>query len=558
MTEIPDTQYAVQLTGPSELRLNKSKKVDRPGPHQVLVRIRAVGLCFSDVKLLKQFSGHSRKGPVVDGIAAEVLEEIPSYRPGDEPAVPGHEAMCEIVAVGEKVAHHHVGQRALVQTDYRWLKTASSNAAFGYNFEGALQEYVIMDERVIMDPATGESLLIPVDAEHSASAVALVEPWACVEDSYVSEERRGPLGGGKMLVVAEAGLDVSELGGVVGGDSAPGEITAVCDETQRRTLEGLGVPVTAAEDVKSLPDFEFDDIVYFGADADTIEAIDDKSAAGAITAVITFGREIPRRVNISVGRMHYGNCRWVGTTTASPKDAYGVIPENGQLRRGDKIMVIGAAGPMGQMHVIRALCSGTDGVSVTGTDLDDGRLQTFEAKARPLAEANNIDLKLINPQNHPAGDGYTYLAIMAPVPGIVAQAIDDSGPSALINIFAGIPADKKHPVDMDAYIRKSCFMFGTSGSVIRDMKIVLDKLNSGVLDTNSLVDAVTGMAGAIDGMDAVQERTLAGKIVVYPQLHELPLTPLADLAEKYPSVAERLDNGIWTKAAEEELLQVAK
>jgi hypothetical protein len=35
------------------------------------------------------------------------------------------------------------GDRRLVQTDYRWLKTAHSNAAFGYNFEGALQEYVL-------------------------------------------------------------------------------------------------------------------------------------------------------------------------------------------------------------------------------------------------------------------------------------------------------------------------------------------------------------------------------------------------------------------------------
>ncbi|KKK96535.1 hypothetical protein LCGC14_2661770, partial [marine sediment metagenome] len=51
----------------------------------------------------------------------------------------------------------------------------------------------------------------------------------------------------------------------------------------------------------------------------------------------------------------------------------------------------------------------------------------------------------------------------------------------------------------------------------------------------------------------------AGKIIVYPQLHDLPLTPLHEMAEKLPSVAEKLDtHGQWTKAAEEELLRVAE
>jgi hypothetical protein len=41
-------------------------------------------------------------------------------------------------------------------------------------------------------------------------------------------------------------------------------------------------------------------------------------------------------------------------------------------------------------------------------------------------------------------------------------------------------------------------------------------------------------------------------------LHELGLVPLAKLAEKFPTVAAKLDQGGWTKAAEEELLKVAE
>ena len=161
MATIPTSQSAVQLVGPDELRLNTSKPVFRPGPHQVLAKVEVVGLCFSDLKLLKQFSGHVRKGPVVAGIDPSVLEDVPSYVPNEAATVPGHETVVQIVEVGaRRRTAQKSGTATLVQTDYRWLKTASSNAAFGYNFEGALQEYVLMDERVVTAP-DGESMLIP-------------------------------------------------------------------------------------------------------------------------------------------------------------------------------------------------------------------------------------------------------------------------------------------------------------------------------------------------------------------------------------------------------------
>jgi hypothetical protein len=47
-----------------------------------------------------------------------------------------------------------------------------------------------------------------------------------------------------------------------------------------------------------------------------------------------------------------------------------------------------------------------------------------------------------------------------------------------------------------------------------------------------------------------------GKIVIWPQLVDLPLIPLPRLAEHLPNVAEKLTpSGMWTKEAEEELLR---
>jgi threonine dehydrogenase-like Zn-dependent dehydrogenase len=550
---IPQTQYAVQLIGPDQLTLNTEKDVYQVGPYQVLARVEAVGLCFSDLKLLKQFDKHVRKSEITSGIDRSILRDIPSYKPGSAPTVPGHEAFCTIVAVGEKVTRHTSGQRVLVQTDYRWLKTAKSNAALGYNFEGGLQQYVLMDERVFVDPARNESFLIPVDKELSSSAIALVEPWSCVESSYITEERNTILPQGKLLVVVEPGRTIEGLGESFSAAGKPSSVTAF--GLQSDSIKGL--ETTAVDDLSALPDEAYDDIVYFGSDKTTIELLDDKLAARGIINIVLGGQTIGQDISMGVGRTHYGMRRWIGTTGTNAAHSYKNIPATGEIRAGDKAIIVGAAGPMGQMHTIRLICSGIENLSIIGTDLDDERLVSLGEKAESMAKERGVTLSLVNPQKTPVSDKFSYFVIMAPVGALVAQAVKDSVDGTIINIFAGIPAAVKQDFDLDTYIANRCFMFGTSGSRLSDMKIVLEKVLSGQLDTNCSVDAVCGMAGAIDGIRAVESRSTAGKIIVYPQLKKLPLLPLTELAEKYPSVAEKLSNGIWTRRAERELLAVA-
>jgi NADPH:quinone reductase-like Zn-dependent oxidoreductase len=241
LESIPQTEHAIQLVGPDKLVLNTTKPVPQVGPHQVLVRIEAVGLCFSDLKLLKQFSAHPRKQPVESGIDQSVLGEIPSYVPGEKPTVPGHEGAARIVAVGDQVKNYKLGERVLIQTDYRTLLTHGGNASFGYNFEGALQEYVLMDERVIIEPGTHERFLLPASEELSASAIGLAEPWACVENSYATGERQTIKAGGQLLVVADHQRRIKGLEEAFSPDGQPATIGAICaDEAQFVALEAFG------------------------------------------------------------------------------------------------------------------------------------------------------------------------------------------------------------------------------------------------------------------------------------------------------------------------------
>jgi hypothetical protein len=239
---------------------------------------------------------------------------MPNYVPGSKPTVPGHEVTCRIVAIGDQVRHHKVGERCLVQTDYRDLPTAGSASAFGYNFEGALQEYVLMDERVVIDKS-GERFLIPVNEELSASAVALVEPWACVEDSYVNIERQAIKAGGRLLIVADDPAEVKIDGLPCEAGGKPGEVI-------RKT------PAEAA----SVSNESCDDILYFGADKGTLEILNDKLAGRGIINVVLGGRKVGAPVNVGVGRVHYGMTRWIGTTGSNAAESYRNIPLTGEIR----------------------------------------------------------------------------------------------------------------------------------------------------------------------------------------------------------------------------------
>ena len=460
MNTIPQTQRAVQLVGPDQLRINEQKQVFQPGAHQVLCRVEACGLCFSDLKLLKQFSGHARKSEIKAGIDQKALLEMPHYVPGDKPVVPGHETVVRIVRLGAQVTRFTVGKRYLVQTDYRWLPTANSASAFGYNFEGALQEYVLVDERVITAP-DGESMLIPVPDDLPSSAIALCEPWACVEDAYVEKQRRNLRDG---------------------------------------------------------------DVVYHGSDPSEVERLLASVPTNGLMVICQCGGKFGRPIVVPVGRTHYGGIRIVGTPGRKVEDALASIPATAEIRPNDKINIIGAAGPMGTMHVIRDLCQGVPRVTVYAGDLSDERLAMLKKLAGPLADKNKLKLVAYNPKTNPPAEKFNYIVLMAPVPALVVQAVKDAAPKAIINIFAGIPADKTAEVDLDTYIEKQCYFIGTSGSTLDDMKAVLKKVVARQLDTNLSVAAIAGLDGAIDGIHAVEKNTMLGKIIVYPSVRGLKLT----------------------------------
>jgi len=298
----------------------------------------------------------------------------------------------------------------------------------------------------------------------------------------------------------------------------------------------------------------FDDIIYYGSDPATVERLSGLLGNESLMCIVLDGGRLNRRVQLDVGRVHYDFVRYIGTTGADPGDAYEQIPASGEIRPNDRVAIIGAAGPMGLMHTMRAAVLGVPGISIDASDVNNARLQNLAEVVAPAAAQHQVPMRMVNSTEKPLEPGYSYLTCLVPAPALLAQAVDLAAPGAIVNAFAGFPAGTLAELDLQHIIESHVFLIGTSGSEMSDLRKVLEKVETGVLDTSISLDAITGMAGFDEAIHSVIDRTSGGKIMVYPQLHDQGLVRLVDLGTTLPHVAARLDNGRWTRAAEEALI----
>jgi propanol-preferring alcohol dehydrogenase len=133
--DIPKTMLAMVLEKQGEQLVKREIPVPHPGPGEVLLRVRACGVCRTDLHIL-------------DG-------DLPAP---SLPIIPGHEIVGTVVSAGAQAARFSIGDRVGVP----WLGSSCStcrycksgrenlcdNARFtGYTIDGGYAEYSVADER---------------------------------------------------------------------------------------------------------------------------------------------------------------------------------------------------------------------------------------------------------------------------------------------------------------------------------------------------------------------------------------------------------------------------
>ena len=129
-------------------------------------------------------------------------------------------------------------------------------------------------------------------------------------------------------------------------------------------------------------------------------------------------------------------------------------------------------------------------------------------------------------------------------------------PDGMLVFFAGVPVGTLGPVDLsNVYLHNAQFT-GTSGLTIDDQASVMNQAVSGALNPGRSVAAIGGMEVAREALSAVMDGSFPGKIVIFPQIQDLPLMSLEEVKENLPEVAEKLgEDGVWTPEAEEALIE---
>ena len=491
--------YGAGLENVGKLGKPETVALPSPAPDQILVRHDACGICYSDIKIINLGGEHPR-------LAGRDLAR--------EPVVMGHEVALTVAAVGEHRKDEFMpGQRFIVQADAYYQ---GRNLAYGYALSGGMSQYGLVGPE-LLDGDEGCYLLPIADTTNYAEG-ALVEPWACVEAAYLWKERFEP---------ERSGSRASYFGG-------------------RFNYNGNYSGQTNSE-------WKFDDISF----EETPPAEDFEAAAAQLAkngvAHLNFAEPLSRPVQVDVGRIHYDGHLFVGRTPNSRSD----------IKGGGVAWFVGAAGPMGQMHVQRALQLPNPPARLVCTDRNAARIAALRDRFLPLAESRGVELLNYNvkeegppPFAEIAPNGFDDIVIMVPDVAAIEEAFPLLAENGVLNVFAGLARGTMATLDMSLVATKNVRIVGTSGSTIHDMVTTRDKMENGALDTGASLAAIGGLEAFRDGLEAVKTGRFPGKTVIYPHVADLPLTALPDLQTVRPAVYAKLRDGqFWTDEAENELLR---
>jgi len=497
-------------------------------PDEILTKVEALGLCFSDIKIIRAGASHPK-------VWSDDLKK--------NPLIVGHEAVLSILKVGSAIPKKYApGQRFLIQCD---VFVKGRSCAYGYGMDGGLTQYSVIDSRVWKGEQ--ESYLLDCPDNLPSLSAALLEPWTCVRAAYHIPHREIPKDGGSLLIVSAPGnRKIYTAGNLFKTQSRVTAVNLSAEAVKALSAE-LGKPVGKLD---ALPEGElFDDIVC--VDLPDRELGEKACALAENKAVISFiGDCGSESWKIDVGALHYKNRYYQGAVSGSLDSAY-ASPRRGGLKKGGAVWFPGGAGAMGQMHVELALISPDAPKKILVSDMDEQRIAHLRKSLDARMKSKGIEFLCLNPKEMSAAEfeakvsnfapgGFDDIVILVPSSKIIDQACPHLAADSLLNVFAGIPAGETSALPVHRIVADHIRFTGSSGSSTPDMKDALRAAEMHEFEPQRALAAVAGFKAAKEGYLAAASGKFPGKIVVLPDCPDMPLIPF-DAEHLGPEVAATLD-----------------
>lgn len=515
--------------------LPEKETLKSPGDDQLLVRVDAVGICYSDVKLIQQGENH----PKLAGIDL-----------GETPTRPGHELSLTVIKVGKELQDLFMaGERYAVLPE---VIHNNRRMTYGFDIPGALSQFQLIGPE-LLDTDFGVSLQ-KIEGDLSFAEASILEPWGSVLSSYDPASRRVvPKKDGSMWIIGGQGSP-SEFNfskyydlpsSILISDVSPSLEKELRDKCSNIKVRG---PVDINEYQSIVAEFTdgigFDDIAVINPlSSDQIEALLKAVAHGGVINLVGEKR-LKGKTRIDAQRIHYDFISLVGNPGPDLSISYGLSRNRSGFLPGGTAALIGAAGPMGQMHLQYAIRNPDGPCQIIAVEVIQDRLSHLGECFFKLADEHNKELHLVNPTESQQGlsDRIFHLIgrstvddVILLVPGQDAanEAAALLHQNSLINFFAGTPSGIFLPLDLSSIYLGNLQVTGTSGLGIKHLKMAYHLARNGGIEIKSSIAAVGGMYAAADAVRAAEERLFPGKIIIYPHLPDLPLTSFEDLLEKF-------------------------
>ena len=559
---LPQESWAWNLYGAGMENMGNGGKpepfsIPEPNSDQLLVRIDSVGVCFSDVKILKQGGSHPK---------------LYNRNLSEDPTRLGHEVSLTVIKVGKNLAENYQpGQRLAVQPD---IYQDGLSTAYGYTIPGGLVQYHLIGKEVLETDAG--ACLLPVDDSMGYAESALLEPWGCVVAAYPQRRRLDPKPGGTMWIMGQPG-DSTEFTFTKGPDvpatiiltDVPASVKQLASATKAKIIERNNLDVNGFESFgQELTNGKgFDDIVMLNPISAHIVGQVARLIARRGTLNLVGTKPLDGLVQVDFGRLHYDYIAFVGNSSLDIAASYSEERNRCDLRPNGIAVFVGAGGPMGQMHVQRALELPNGPRLIIATEVNDERLQTLREMFAPLAEKQDRAVLFFNPTNSEKslhqfvmevseGHGADDVVVSVPIANLMEEADTIMKPDGMLVFFAGVPNGTMGKVNLSNVFLSNAQYTGTSGLTIHDQALVMERRMDGTLSPSRSVAAIGGLETAAEAIQSVMDSRYPGKVLIFPQIHNLPLLSLNELDERLPEVADKLgEDRMWTNAAEEALIE---
>jgi len=261
----------------------------------------------------------------------------------------------------------------------------------------------------------------------------------------------------------------------------------------------------------------------------------------------------------------------IGAFHASFHTQMGVYAHEMGIKKGGKLALLAAAGPMGLGALMYAVHCDRRPSLIVLTDIDEKRIARAK-KIFPESEMKKlgVQVEIINTNDSPdpagqlrryAPEGFDDVFCFAPVASVLTLSSAVLGRDGCLNFFAG-PTDKRFFADINFYDvhYNATHVIGTTGGNVSDMRESLRMTEEGTLEPAVMVTHIGGLASAVKTTLELP-KIQGGKKLIYTHL-DLPLTAIEDFRSlgesdaRFGQLADIVDahKGLWNVEAEKYLL----